>query len=385
MADRKILHSITGLNVGGAELMLSRFLGKTDRSRCIHEVLSLMPGGPVADQIAAMGVSVTTLGMDESKVRPSDFWLLRKKIATSCPSLVHGWMYHGNAAALFGVLASLRSTPVIWSIHHSVDDLATEKPLTQRIIKVLARLSRWTAAISYCSRVSADQHESLGFDSTKRRVIPNGIDCSRFQPAEEGRQSLVRLLNIPEGRKIIGNVARFHPMKDQASLVRATARLLESGLNVQCVFVGAGHDEHGPVQKTARELNISDRISTLGLRGDLQHLLPGLDVYALPSAWGEAFPLAVAEAMACGVPAVATDVGDCAWLIGETGRIVAPRDTEALAKALTELLSLSPDARRKLGEQARLRVVNNFSLEQYVAEHECLYREVLEGRAKKAS
>jgi glycosyltransferase involved in cell wall biosynthesis len=385
MAATKVLHCTTGLNIGGAELMLSRFLGGVRRETYLPEVLSLLPLGPVAKQISAMEIGISTLNMKASSIRPRNFWALRREVRKARPDLIHGWMYHGNAAASIGSLLSLRFPPIIWSIHHSIDDIATEKPMTRRIIRLLARLSSRVAGISYCSQVSAEQHEALGFDASKRHIIPNGIDCEIFKPLPEAGEVIRRQLNIPLKRKIIGNIARFHPMKDQAGLVRAVALLLQQGHDVQGLIVGAGHEKGGPVMATARELGIESRISLLGARDDVPKLLPGIDVYALSSAWGEAFPLAVAEAMACGVPAIVTDIGDCAWLVGETGTAVPPGNRNALAGALAEVLKLPKEDRKHLGMQARKRVMENFSLERYVSEHEALYAEVLQTNAGQTS
>ena len=109
--------------------------------------------------------------------------------------------------------------------------------------------------------------------------------------------------------------------------------MLAGGQDIQCVFFGAGHAD-GPVRSLAGELGISDRVTTLGAREDMPALLPGLDVFALCSAWGEAFSLAVSEAMACGGPCLVTTVGDTAWVIGTTGRVVPPRQPAALAAPL---------------------------------------------------
>jgi glycosyltransferase involved in cell wall biosynthesis len=151
---------------------------------------------------------------------------------------------------------------------------------------------------------------------------------------------------------------------------------VQQGYDVQGLFVGAGH-ENGSVRQIARDLGVDARISMLGPRDDVQALMPGLDVYALSSAWGEAFPLAVTEAMACGVPAVVTDVGDCAWLVGETGIAVPRKDCAALAAALSTILDLDPGARRDLGMRARQRVIENFSLQRYVSRHQELYEGAL--------
>ena len=265
---------------------------------------------------------------------------------------------------------------MIWSIHHSLDDIRNEKLKTQLVIRGLARMSSRTAAISYCSRISADQHEAIGFDPSRRAVIPNGIDVEGFTIRPALRGKLRSLLGVGPERFVIGNVARCHPMKDQVNLVRAVGHLAGQGLDVQAVFIGHGH-ENGVVENAARELGISDRITILGVRGDVVDLLPGMDAFAQSSAWGEAFPLSLGEAMACGVPSVATDVGDTAWLLGREGSVVPPRDSEALASALRDIYHTGSDARAALGERARQRVVENFSLRLYVERHMDLYERAL--------
>ncbi len=372
MAKGSVLHCITGLNVGGAEAMLLNFLGALDKASWPSEVLSLIPGGRLAERADALGLRVHSAGMEEGRPKFAAVGRVRKVFGETRPDLAHGWMYHGNLAASFGSSLSFGRVPVIWSVHHSLADIGNEKPLTRKIIRLSSALSRFTAAISYCSKVSAEQHEKIGFDPRRRAVIPNGTDCNRFKPASDARDRLIRLLGLPPARLLIGHVGRSHPMKDQIRLVHAISALLKLGYDVQGVFIGAGH-ENGPVGQSARDLEISANITMLGVRDDVADLTAGFDLFVLSSAWGEAFPLAVAEAMACGVPVVATDVGDCAWLVGDTGRISCPGDTENLIAACRELLDLGVSARRQLGALARRRIVEEFGLDEYVRRHVELY------------
>jgi glycosyltransferase involved in cell wall biosynthesis len=370
-----IVHTITSLNVGGAQLMLARFLGQLDRNRFSSTVLSLLAPGAIGAQVQHTESKLITIAMDE-RPRPYDVVRLTRSLSNAAPDLLHGWMYHGNLAAIIGSALGLHFSPVIWSIHHTVRNLGDEKPLSRRLIRLSAILSSRAKAISYCSRVSADDHERLGFDPRRRVVIPNGTDCDQFAPSVEAGARLRQMLSLPPERLVIGHVARFHPMKDQTSLVRAIGRLLAQGYDVQGVFIGEGHED-GPVRVAARDLGIDDRISTPGVRGDIADLMPGFDVYALCSAWGEAFSLAVGEAMASGVPAVVTDVGDSGWLVGDTGVVVPLGESDALAAGLMRLLRLRPDERRALGQQARRRVQENFSLSLYVERHLALYEAAL--------
>jgi glycosyltransferase involved in cell wall biosynthesis len=123
---------------------------------------------------------------------------------------------------------------------------------------------------------------------------------------------------------------------------------------------------------------VRERFLLLGARGDMPRVLAALDLATLSSAYGEAFPLSIGEAMACGIPSVVTDLGDCAHLVGETGRVVPPRNPEALARAWEDILSLEPDARARLGLAARERIATHFALPRIAERYLALYRGVLE-------
>lgn len=383
MAAAGVLHVTTGLNVGGAEIMLMRFLAHQDPVRFKPSVVSLMKPGPIARLIEKKGIAVASMGMEPGKLLPAKLSGLRAAIKSADPDLYHGWMYHGNFVASLAAIASRKPAPVIWSIHHSLHDIENEKPLTAKVIRTLARMSRHTFAISYCSRIAADHHERYGFDARRRVVIPNGVDTREFAPNEAARGKLRQLLGVPDGRLIVGNFARFHPMKDQARLVESVAMLVKRGLDVQALFVGDGHD-NAILSRRAAELGIADRVSILQVRDDIRDIAPGLDAFAMTSSWGESFSLAAAEAMACGVPAIVTDIGDCAWVVGDAGLVARPNDTESIAEALHRLLSLPYAERREIGALARARIGEHFSMHEYVRLHAELYAHALEAAPKAA-
>ena len=241
MSNVKVLNCITGLSIGGAEYMLVRYLRQIDREQFNPSVLSLLAPGPLKHHITDLNIKLATIGMSESQLSLAAFRKLRREFRSAGPDLIHGWMSHGNVAASVGSMIGSKM-PVIWSIHHSVDDIRTEKRITRWIIRLSAILSKHTAAISYCSKVAAEQHEKLGFDTSKRRVIPNGTDCDEFRPNAKARSVLGALLGIPAKRLMIGNVARFHPMKDHENLVRAIAILVQQGRKF---LRRLGHDHVG--------------------------------------------------------------------------------------------------------------------------------------------
>jgi glycosyltransferase involved in cell wall biosynthesis len=225
------------------------------------------------------------------------------------------------------------------------------------------------------------QHEALGFDPSKRVVIPNGIDCQEFRPRPEAAERLRAEFGIPAARAIIGNVARAHPMKNHEGFVHTLASLRKAGYDVHGIIIGADH-MNGSARRVARELGIDDYLTTPGPRADIPRLLPGMDVFLLSSAWGEAFPLSVAEAMACGVPAVVTDVGDCNWLVGNPDLVTKPRDPEAQAAVVGRILDLDGTERQTLGMTGRSRVTENFSLQKYTESHLRLYEAATAGLAR---
>lgn len=358
--------------------MLARYLKAYGAAASRHTVISLMPNGPIAEELSAIGIPVFDLQLPQGRPSLRSLRKLRRWIGAEAPDVVFGWMYHGCLAAL-SACAGRSKTALIWGIHHSLNDLHSEKRSTRILLRGLAAFSYRVDGLTYCSDSSRRQHESFGFSSDRATVIPNAVDAETFRPDPSARARLGKLCGIAEGREIVGNVARSHPMKDHVSMVRAVRRLIADGRDVHAVLIG--HDQPGgAAEAEAAKLGIRDRVSCLDGRSDVEALVPGFDVFLLSSAWGEAFPVAVTEAMACGVPCVATDLGDCAELIGTTGSIVPPRDVDAMARALHHWLDLSPPARLIAGNAARSRVIEQFSFDRYTEAHDALYADAIRHR-----
>jgi glycosyltransferase involved in cell wall biosynthesis len=180
-------------------------------------------------------------------------------------------------------------------------------------------------------------------------------------------------------------IARFDPMKDHPNFIRAAALLARRLAEVRFVLCGLGAaPENADLVRLLAEHGVRDRFHLLGRRSDIPRVMNALDVCTL-SSFGEAFPLAIGEAMSCGVPCVVTDVGDSAYLVGDTGRVVPPRDSTALAGAWEALASLEPEARRRLGLAARERIVQHFALAGVVEQYTNLYRRALGSAAPSPS
>jgi glycosyltransferase involved in cell wall biosynthesis len=278
------------------------------------------------------------------------------------PDVIQGWMYHGNVAASMAANAMLRRRPAVWSIRQSLYEIEKERRGTQVVIRIGRAISGTPALTIYNSREAAHSHSQLGFSTRRQLVIANGFDSDKFAPNREARTRIRRELAIPEGDLLIGHVARFHPIKGHRLLIDAVAAIGDRLPSATYLLVGFGVDG-GNVELTdaLRAAGLEKRVRLLGPRSDVPDLTAAFDIAVLSSE-AESFPNVVAEAMACGVPVVATDVGDCAEIIGDTGVVCSEGDAGALASGIISLAKLGTEDRRSLGQRARARIVANYSL-----------------------
>jgi glycosyltransferase involved in cell wall biosynthesis len=265
--------------------------------------------------------------------------------------------------------------PVVWGVHHSDHVAGVTKRSTLLTVSACACLSHHLPArVVCCSEHGRRLYEKAGFAASKLAVIPNGFDVETFRPDPEARASVRSELGLGPGTPMIGLVARYDPLKDHATFLRAAARLGRARPDVHFLLCGAKVDRtNAELAGLAESLGIAGRCHLLGPRQDVPRIFAALDV-AASSSISEAFPLALGEAMACGVPCVATDVGDCALMIGPTGRVVPPGEPAALAAALADVLGMSPESRRALGAAARRGVVERFELGAVTRQYEDLYQ-----------
>jgi glycosyltransferase involved in cell wall biosynthesis len=377
---RVVLHMITGLHTGGAEMMLCQLLSSMDRRRWEPVVLSLTDGSRPEACLREQGIPVYNLGMPRGKIpSPAVAIKLIRLVHRIRPDLIHGWMYHGNLAAQLANFFLFRRARVLWSIHHSIGStgaLSAEKKMTAGVIRLGARLSWLPDKIVYASRVSREQHVDLGYNDRKACTIPNGVDPDVFIQVPGSGEELRMQLGLPVPGLVIGSLARYHPIKDHENFFRAAALLCSrpEGKDVQFLLAGSGVDLGNPyLRRLIGELGIGDRVHLLGERSDTAQLLNAMDLFTV-SSYGEALPMVLLEAMSCELPCVTTDVGDAGLAVGDTGRVVPRRDPEALAGAWAELISAGKEKRRALGKAARQKIINNYTLKVCAVAYEELYR-----------
>jgi len=208
-------------------------------------------------------------------------------------------------------------------------------------------------------------------------VIPNGFDCQLFSPDENARQQVRTELGIADDQVLVGLVARFHPNKDHEMFFRAAAKVVQAHPNIRFALLGADKTSEDPgLQKLVADYNLQSYVLLLQERSDMARFTNALDV-SCSSSWSEGFPNVIGEAMACGVPCLATDVGDSAYLVADTGIIVPSRNADAFAEGLVRLIAAGAEGRRQMGKAARMRIEQQFSIPQMVRSFESLYEEHL--------
>jgi len=353
--------------------MLYKLIVSMDSSRFETTVISLTDEGSLGPGLKKQGITVHCLQMPRGLPAPRSLRRLRQIVNTLRPDILQGWMYHGNLAAF----VSGSRAPILWNVRQSLYEMSRERWLTQLVIYISEHISSRVTTILYNSRVSAQQHAALGFSTSNAVVIPNGFDISVFRPDSSAFDRVRAELNVTGEQILIGLVARYHPMKDHAGFLRAAALLSRDHPEARFVMAGLGVDKNNrDLMSLIHRLGLSPCVILLGERDNISSLMPALDIASCSSAWGEGFPNVIGEAMACGVPCVVTDVGDCASIVGETGRVVPPRDPSSLAQAWRELIDMGAQQRQQLGLAARERVKDNFSLDAVTRRYEALYQNV---------
>jgi glycosyltransferase involved in cell wall biosynthesis len=369
----KVLHVITGLSVGGAELMLARLLERMDRSRSSSAVVSLTTGPPPG---AFDGTTVYALGMRPGLPDPRGLVTLGRIVAHEQPDVVQTWLYHADLVGL--VAAKWKSTAAVaWNLRCAALTVQESSRAVVAVRTVLARLSSFPDVVVANSEAGREAHQAYGYHPRRWAVIPNGFDTSVLQPDATTRARTRAALKVRPTTTVIGLVARLHAIKDHGTFFEASAELVRTHPDVVFVLAGLGLESGNPTVKAFFDRFGLDpaHYRLRGTQDRIEQLLPACDICTLTST-SEGFPNAIGEAMATGVPCVATDAGDCRRLVGDTGRVVPVRQPRALADAWRSVLTLEPAERAGLGGRARLRIIETFSLDRVVAQYVALYEDL---------
>ena len=369
----RIVHIITGLNIGGAETMLCKLLSEMGDKKFSQVVISLMEGGTLKEKIESLNIPVHSLGMKQGIPSLRAVWDLKKLVFKLQPDLLQGWMYHGNiAASLARFLYGKDKVKLLWNIRASMSSF--EKRLTYAVINLGARLSRKVDRVIYNSFTSEREHRILNYDTSNSIVISNGFETETFKPDSMARSNIRKELGLQDDTFLVGRIARYHPVKGHVTFLKAAAKILKKKPDIFFLLAGRGINSYNQeLQKIIDENDLKERVLLLDERKDIPRLTAALDIAVSSSAGTESFSNVLGEAMSCGVPCVVTDIGDSAIIVGDTGRVVPPKDAYSLACAIESLINVGPEELNRLGKASRKKIINNYSLQTIAKQYEKLY------------
>ena len=332
-----------------------------------------MDSGSYGPLLETAGIKVHCLCMNPGRPSITRFLELVRLIRTESPDVVQTWMYHADL--LGGIAARIAGVNrVFWGIRHSTLEKGKAKKSTIAIAKVCALLSRFVPErIVCCAHKALVVHRDIGYTRNKLLVIPNGYDLSKFMVDEQSGSQLRASLDIAPETFLLGKVGRYDPFKDHDNLLSALYKLQLSGVDFKCLLVGRGlTTENSELMARINELGLTDRVILAGQRTDIPAVMNALDLHVLSSS-SEGFPNVLAEAMACGTPAISTDVGDAGEIVGDPALLCPPRNPKALSELILAMHAEwleRPDDWAERRTSCVEHIKNNFSIERMVAAYE---------------
>lgn len=370
MTDRiRVLLLITELNVGGAERIVEQLATRLPRDRYDVNVACLYDPDAVGANIRAAGIPVINIAMRNKRDLRAPYRLLRL-LRRERIEILHAHLFHANVLA--ATVGRLAGTPVIIATRHSIEIGGGFRERINRLVMPLR-----DAVVTVSRQVYETEMDRAGVNPDRVVEIPSGIDVGAFEQVDPIRvEQLRRTWGLQPDRPTIGTVGRFVEPKGYPHLLDAIAGLRSRHPDLRAVLVGDG-PLRPAMEEQARALDLSDAVIFAGTRQDVPEILALLDVFVLPSLW-EGLPIALLEAMAAGLPVVATAVGGVPEVVIDetTGLLVPPRDPVALERAIGTLLR-NPGLQRRMGAAGQARVRERFSVERMVRDTDALYQRLL--------
>lgn len=381
---RRLAFVLKSSDLGGVQKYVLELCRRLDRSVYQIEVVA-SPGGPLIETLEQMGIAVQIVDIPRYKISAwADFRATMKLIRLFKERKYHIVHPQNSKPGAMGRFAAWRAkVPIIIFTYHGVpfhDHIAAWKRW------IYCAVDRWLARHCTTKLIGVAHHVKETI--VRRRVAPpelvevvwNGLDEPERPPTEEERAQAKRDLGVTDDLPTVAFIARMMPQKNPESYVRAVAECHRRGVKAQYLLIGDGK-LRAPCEALAKSLGLTeDKLRFLGERKNIPKLLPGVDVYVLPSLW-EGLPFALLEAMQAAVPIVCGDTpgNDEVVIDGESGRRVPPLDAEKMAEAIAELIE-KPDWARQMGMAGYERQREHFTFKNMVAQTSEIYDKLWQER-----
>jgi glycosyltransferase involved in cell wall biosynthesis len=362
---KKVLFLIRSLNVGGAERQLLTLLQAIDRTRFEPVVVTFYAEGTLIPEFIEHNIQVQSAGKkDRWDIFPFIFRLIRI-IRSEKPDVINTYLVAANILAIL-LKTFLLPARIVISIRYSYFRKEDYDSLTSLLYSIENRIAGWSDLIIINSFIGAELAKKRGIPAGKMVVIPNGIDVEKFHPDASTREKSKQIFGIPENGIVIGIIGRIDPIKGHKTLLMAAKIIDQIMPDTHYLIVGNGEIQlEKDLISFSESLGLKDKVYWIPTQKDLLAVYNALDI-CVSSSIGEGFSNVIAEAMACGIPCVVTDVGDSANIVGQTGEIIPIENANKLADALFELAKKGVDERQELGRQTRERIIAMFSVEKMV-------------------
>ena len=374
----KILFFIRSLETGGSQRQLAML--SEGLARRGHDAVTAVfyTDREIERTQSQLAMRVVALGKTSRWDVIGPLTRLRRLMLAERPDLIYA--FQPTQTVLAALLRPRRLAP---RLVFGIRGAAVEADRYDALINFTHRLESWLARRADLTIANADAGRadaiSRGFPSDRIAVIPNGIDTASMRPdADSGRQQR-RAWSITDDAFVIGCVARLDPMKDHANFLTAAARFAVHVPTARFVCVGDGPPTYrAELVALAQSLGLADRVVWGGEMTRVAAAYNAFDIATLPSAFGEGFPNVIGESMACGIPTVATDVGDARAIVGELGEVVLPKRADLLCDGWVRLRQrLAQDA--SLRDAVRKAIVANYGVETMVVRTEDILLRVVAG------
>lgn len=364
MKKIKVLHIITSLDRGGAELFLIRLIESLKNKNIQNEILCLSGKGSLS-KLLAKKQKVHYLNTNKNLF--SIFYNLIKLIKffqKNKYDIIQGWMYHGNFASLVVFLINKKQR-VIWNIRQTLYSFSDEKLLTRIVIYLNSYFSNFPEKIIFNSYKSLNQHMKIGFKRKKLKYIPNGIDLKKYK----GKKLIQKKKFVS-----IGHIARFHPMKNHDLLIRIVNYFLNNSKKVKFYLIGkeVSYDNIFFKEQIKKSF-VNKNVFLLGENKNVIKFLKNIDILISTSSWGEGFPNVILEATAMGIPCISTNIGDTKKILKNGFLINKIDDHKIFIKKIKKLIDTNNSQKYKNSILGINYIRKNFSMDKISKEYKKIY------------
>ena len=351
MQKKKIVFITPGVETGGAEKQLALLAKGLSQNGFVPLIIALSLSESCERLPDFDGLQVVEFNCRKLSQLASAMRKIRRTVKDHKPDVIQGWMYAGN------IMASIIGVGIGAKVYHSLRASDMDAKRYRRMIKLNAFLSSYADGVIANSQVGAEHHISHGFSFAKTVIVPNGIDTEKFFPDKKSGSSIRQELGVTDDATLVLYAARIDPMKGHQAVI-SVAKLCPG---IQFIFAGKGTEL----------LDVPKNVLCLGIRHDMPKIYNACDWVLNVSKFGEGFPNVIGEAMACGIPVCANDVGDSWRIIGDQGHRLGTVSPEGVARELRALVKRQPPLNKQ--KCIARHISKNFSIAKMVSSYLTIY------------